>query len=89
MTKKGVYPYDFMDSFQKFDYKELPTKDEFFSITTQEGITNEQYRHAQQIWDTFKMKSTREYHDLYPKFDVLLLADVFENFKRTFYISGP
>ena len=77
MTKKGVYPYDFMDSSQKFDYKELPTKDEFFSILTQEGITNEQYQYAQQVWDTFKMKSMGEYHDLYLKSDVLLLADVF------------
>ena len=89
MTKKGVYPYDFMHSFQKFDYKELPTKDEFFSILTREGITNEQYQHAQQVWDTFKMKSMGEYHDLYLKSDVLLLADVFENFRSTFYISGP
>ena len=84
MEKKGVYPYDFMDSFQKFDYKQLPTKDEFFGILTQEGITNEQYQHAQQVWDTFKMKSMGEYHDLYLKSDVLLLADVFENFRSTY-----
>lgn len=49
MTKKGVYPYDFMDSFQTFDYKELPTKDAFFKILTQERITNEQYQHAQHV----------------------------------------
>ena len=72
-----------MDTFQKFDYKELPTKDEFFSILAQESISNEQYQHAQQVWDTFKMKSMREYHDLYLKSDVLLLADVFENFRST------
>ena len=42
----------------------MPTKDEFFSILTQEGITNEQYQHAQQLWDTFKMKSMGEYHHL-------------------------
>ena len=83
MEKKAVYPYDFIDSFQKFDYKELPTKDEFFSILTQESITNEQYQHAQQFWDTFKIKSLGEYHDLYLKSDVLLLASVFENFRST------
>ena len=81
MKKNGVYPYDFMDGFDKFDYKELPTKNEFFSMFTQEGITNEQYQHAQQGWDTFK--SMGEYHDLYLKSDVLLLADIFENFRST------
>lgn len=70
-----------MDGFDKF--KEVPTKDEFFSMLTQEGITNEQYQHAQQVWDTFKMRSMREYHDLYLKSDVLLLADVFENVRST------
>ena len=54
MKKKGLYPYDFRDGFDKFDYKELPTKDEFFSMLTQEGITNEHYQHAQQVWDTFR-----------------------------------
>lgn len=67
MKKKGVYPYVFMDSFQKFDYKELSKKDEFLSMLTQEGITNKQYQHAQQVWDTFKTKSMGEYHDLYLK----------------------
>ena len=83
MKIKGVYPYDFMDSFEKFNKTELPTKDEFFSILNDENITHEQYTHAQTVWDTFNLKSMGEYHDLYLKSDILLLADVFENFRKT------
>lgn len=72
-----------MDSFQNFDHQELPTKGEFFSILTQEGISDEQYPHGQQDWDTFQTKSMGEYYYLYLKSDVLLLADVFENFRGT------
>ena len=75
--KKGVYPYDFKDNAEKFNNKQSPTKDEIFSILTNEEITNEQYDHAQTVWKTFKMKSMGEYHDLYLKSDVLLLDDVF------------
>ena len=72
-----------MDSFQKFDYQELPTKDEFFSILTQEGISDEEYPHAQKVWDIFQINSMGEYYYLYLKSDVLLLAVVFENFRGT------
>ena len=82
MARKGVYPYDFMDSFEKFNEK-LPTKEEFFSITNNEHISNKDYQHAQTVWETFKLKTMGEYHDLYLKSDILLLADVFENFRKT------
>ena len=83
MTRKGVYPYDFMDSFKKFDEIRLPTKEDFHSILNDEHITDEDYKHAQTVWETFKLTTMGEYHDLYLKTDVLLLADVFENFRRT------
>ena len=82
MSTKGVYPYDFMDSFEKFNEK-LPTKEEFYSILNDEHISNEDYEHAQNVWNTFKLNNMGEYHDLYLKSDILLLADVFENFRRT------
>ena len=83
MKQKGVYPYDHMDSFQKFEKTELPTKEEFYSILSNEHITDEQYKHAQNVWDTFNLKTMGDYHDLYLKSDILLLADVFENFGKT------
>ena len=83
MTRKGVYPYDFMDSFKKFDETRLPTKEDFYSILNDEHISNENYQHAQTVWDEFKLKTMGEYHDLYLKTDILILADVFENFRKT------
>ena len=82
MSKKGVYPYDFMDSFEKFNEK-LPPKEEFYSILNDEHITDKDYQHAQTVWNTFNLKNMGEYHDLYLKSDILLLADVFENFRKT------
>ena len=83
MKQKGVYPYDFMDSFDKFKEPNLPTKEEFYSILTDELITDEQYKHAKDVWNTFNLKSMGEYHDLYLKSGILLLADVFEMFRKT------
>ena len=83
MTRKGIYPYDHMDSFDKFNKTELPTKEEFYSILNDENIEDEDYQHAQKVWKTFKLSNMGEYHNLYLKSDVLLLADVFENFRKT------
>ena len=83
MKQKGIYPYDYMDSFEKFHEKQLPSKEEFHSILSNEHITDEQYDHAQNVWKTFNLKTMGDYHDLYLKSDILLLADVFENFRKT------
>ncbi|XP_068738994.1 uncharacterized protein [Montipora capricornis] len=82
MSQKGVYPYDFMDSFDKFNEKR-PPKEKFYSILNDVHISDEDYKHAQNVWDTFSLKNMGEYHDLYIKSDILLLADVFENFRKT------
>ena len=82
MARKGVYPYDYMDSFEKFKCQ-LPTKEDFYSILNDEHISDEDYNHAQNVWNTFGLKNMGDYHDLYLKSDILLLADVFENFRKT------
>ena len=82
MIRKGVYPYDYMDSFDKFN-EQLPPKEEFYSILNNEHISNEDYKHAQKVWKTLKCKTMGDYHDLYLQSDILLLADVFENFRKT------
>ena len=83
MSQKGVYPYDFMDSFEKFNQKELPNKDQFYSILNDQHITDDEYDHAKKVWNAFMIKTMGEYHDLYLVSDVLLLIDVFENFRKT------
>ena len=72
MSQKGVYPYDHMDSFEKFDQTKLPTKDQFYSILNDQHITNDEYNHAKRVWKTFNINTMGEYHDLYLKGDVLL-----------------
>ena len=57
MSKKGVYPYDFMDSFEKLNQTELPTKDQFYSILNDQDITNDKYNHAKKVWKTFNIKT--------------------------------
>ena len=83
MKQKGIYPYDYMDSFNKFNETQLPKKKDFYSILNNEHISDEQYKHAQNVWDTFNLKTMGDYHDLYLKSDILLLTDVFENFRKT------
>ena len=83
MSPKGVYPYDYVDSFEKFNESQLPIKKDFYSILNNQHITDEDYHHAQNVWETFNIKTMGDYHDLYLKSDIILLADVFENFRKT------
>ena len=82
LLRKGVYSYENMDSWEKFDETTLPPKEAFCSNLNLEDISDEDYPHAQKVWDVFEMKNLVEYHDLYVKSDTLLLEDVFENFKN-------
>ena len=83
MKKKGVYPYDYMDSFSKFNDTQLPKREDFYSLLTDDDMDEDNFRHAKDVWNTFNIKNMGEYHDLYLKSDILLLADIFENFRKT------
>ena len=82
LARKGIYPYDYMNGIEKFSGKKLPTKEEFYSKLNDCGISDDDHNHAQRIWKEFGVKNLGEYHDLYLKSDVLLLADVFEEFRN-------
>ena len=81
LTKKGIYPYEYMNSSEKLKETQLPPKETFYSRLNDEGISDENYAHAKKVWKTFEMKNLEDYHNVYNRFDVLLLADVFENFR--------
>ena len=81
LLRKGVYPYEYMDSWERFDETSLPNKKAFYSELNLEDITDKDYEHAQKVWEVFGIKNFGEYHDLYVQCDTLLLADVFENFR--------
>ena len=82
VTSKGVYPYEYMDSEEKFAETALPPKEKFFSALNDSHISDDDYARAQKVWAHFKMNSLKEYHDLYLMTDVILLADVFETFRK-------
>ena len=81
VTRKGVYPYGYMDSLQRFKENKLPPKESLYSRLTDEDISDEDYQHAQKVWEAFDMEHLQDYHNLYNETDLILLADVFENFR--------
>ena len=83
VKQKSVYPYEYMDSFEKFFEDKLPDKCQFFSSLKDRCISEKDYFKAINVWNVFKMNTIGGHHDLYLKTDVLLLADVFEKFIKT------
>ena len=82
LVKKGKYPYEYMSSWDKFKETKLPPEEAFYSKLNMVGVSSENYEHARKVWKEFKIKNLGEYHDLYLKTDVILLANVF-----FFYLS--
>ena len=82
LLRKGVYPYEYMDNWDRFNETTLPNKESFCSSLNMENINDIDYRHGNNVFKKFKLKNLGEYHDLYVQSDTLLLADVFENFRN-------
>lgn len=83
LTSKGIYPYDYFNNKTKFTETKLPSQSAFFNKLNDCNISDEDYQHAQKVYNTFECKTLGDYHDLYLRTDVLLLADVMENFRNT------
>ena len=69
LLRKGVYPYEYMDSRERFDETSLPNKEAFYSKLNARDITNIDYRHANKVFKTFRLKHLGEYHDFYVQSD--------------------
>ena len=83
VKQKGFYPHEYMSDFEKFK-EQLLSKEKFFSSLTGKKISDKEHKDFLSVWNKFEMKMIKDYHDLYLKCDVLLLADVFEKFRNTF-----
>ncbi|GBO00525.1 hypothetical protein AVEN_72867-1 [Araneus ventricosus] len=81
---KGVYLYEYVNGFSKFNETKSPARDHFFSSLSGELITEDEYAYANEVWLTLQLKTLGEYHDIYLKADILLLCDVFQNFRSLY-----
>ena len=83
LLRKDVYPYEYIDEWDKFNEKVLPGKESFYSNLTLENISEIDYAHANNVFKKININNLGEYHDLYVRSDTLLLADIFENFRQS------
>ena len=82
LIQKGIYPYEYMDDWDKFRENVLPPNEAFYSKLATAGVNEEDYEHARRVWSKFEMNNLGEYHDLYLRTDVILLANIFEAFRK-------
>ena len=82
LLRKAVYPYNYMDSCERFNETKLPDKKSFYNKLNQEDIINKDQKHGRNVWKTYGMQYMGEYHDLYVQSDTIMLTDIFENFRN-------
>ena len=82
LMRKGIYPYEYTDTWDRFTEPKLPSNKAFYSKLSDAHISDEGFTHAQKVWATFGCKTPGDYSDLYCRTDVLLLADAFETFQK-------
>ena len=83
LTRKGVYPYEYVNSGDRFNKTQLPPIDAFYSNLNTSSISEDNYRHSQTVWKEFGIHNLGDYHDLFLRTDVVLLANVYEAFRDT------
>ena len=81
LIRKGIYPYEYMDSWNRFNETRLPSNNKFYSNLYMSGVGDGEYEHARNVWREFRIRIMGEYHDLYLKTDTILLANIFESFR--------
>lgn len=99
LKRKGIYPYDYMKNNNVYNESKLPTIEHFYNKLNDEKISENDYKHALNVFTKFNCQSIGDYHDLYLKCDVLLLADIFETFRNNsltnykldpcYYLTSP
>ena len=87
IKQKGIYPYEYITSLEILNETQLPPIEAFYSTLKGKSITEDEYEHAQNVWNAFGCKTLLDYHNLYLKADVLILADAFEKF-RDFFLTN-
>ena len=82
LIRKGIYPYEYMDDWNRFKETILPPKEAFYSKLAMAWVNEEDYEHAHRVWNEFGINNLGEYHDLYVRTDVILLSNIFEAFRK-------
>ena len=82
LIQKGICPYEYMDNWDRFEETTLSRKSSFYSKLNMSGVSDQDYEHACKVWRDFGIRNLGEYHDLYLKTDVILLANIFEAFRK-------
>ena len=80
LLKKGVYPYEYFDSWDRFDENAFPSIEKYYNNMRMESISVNDQNHALKVWTVFEIKTLEDYHDVYVHADTAQLTDDFENF---------